>query len=256
MGAALHPPLLQVCPLSIVWTTPWNSSRAVNHVFVSSVLVFQTSSRALNTLLMTCQRSCLHACFPLQTTCRKLFLGFIRFSGSVDVGLASTFSPHGTNPWCGRSPCNRSNGARPSRPLRHVLMMFPACSISQGSSGESSLTASCLVLPMWHASVLMMPRSCNTAFSVRPFVCLSPTTASSVATSALRPSATQFVKATVASLVSLFNVISRYPTKLENFTTLSIDVVSSKPFSESHCPSRIKARPMLQQGWANSPLLA
>ena len=54
-------------------------------------------------------------------------------------------------------------------------------------------------------------------FSMTPFDCLPPFTASSVATSVVHISATRFVNAMIAR-----SVVSRYPSKSMNFATLSV----------------------------------
>ena len=121
-----------------------------------------------------------------------LYLGFTLFNGSEDIGLASTFSPNGTNS-CVVLSCNLSNGVRPSRPFWHLHMMLPACSTDHSKIGESSRSSSCVQLSTWHLMVLMTPRNNITAFSTNPFESLSPLTASSSATSALQFSATSLL---------------------------------------------------------------
>ena len=136
------------------------------------------------------------------------------------------FSPNGV----GYLPCNLSNGVRPSRPFWHLDKMLPACSTNHGKIGESSRSSSCVQLSTCHSKVLMTPRNNIAAFSTNPFEGLSPLTASSSVTSALRFSVTWFLNAIIASSVSLFNVISSYHKELMNLATLSLAQCSPIPF--------------------------
>ena len=118
------------------------------------------TSRALNTLYaVTTKHSRLLLLTPSHTP--HLYLGFVLFNGSEDIGLASTFSPNGTNSCVGFLPRNLSNGVRPSRPFWHL----------------------CEALSTWHLMILMTPPNNITAFSAIPFEGLSPLTASSDVTS-------------------------------------------------------------------------
>ena len=83
--------------------------------------------------------------------------------------------------------------------------------------------------------VLMIPCSNIAVFSTGPFDGLTPFTAFSVVTSALHISAIRFLNAMTDGSVSLFNVISRYPSMSMNFATLSIVHDSSTPFFNRHC---------------------
>ena len=109
----------------------------------------------------------------------------------------------------------------PSRPFWHLDKMHSECSTNHGMKGDLSPSGSCVHLSKWHLIVLVIPRSSIIAFSMSPFDSLSPFTASSVATSALHNAATRYLNAIIASCVSLFNVISRYPNRSINCATLS-----------------------------------
>ena len=84
--------------------------------------------------------------------------------------------------------------------------------------------------------VLMILRKCIASFPMSPFVCLSPLAASSAVSSALHLSGTRLLKAMMAGSVQFFTVISRYPSKLMSFTTLSIAQGSSTPFFRTTLP--------------------
>ena len=112
-------------------------------------------------------------------------------------------------------PCNLSNGVRPPRPFWHLGKMLLPCSTNHSKIGEGGSSRSSSCVQLRHLMVLTTPRNNITTFSTNPFECLSPLTASSSVTSALQHSATRFLNAMIASCVSLFNVISFVPQRVD-----------------------------------------
>ena len=93
---------------------------SLSHLFCCSILL---TLHALNTpSAVSTKHPALLLLTPSHTP--NLHLGFILFTGSEDIGLASTFSPNGTNSCVGFLPCNLSSGVRPSRPFWHLPRMF------------------------------------------------------------------------------------------------------------------------------------
>ena len=73
----------------------------------------------------------------------NLYLDFILFNGSENIGLASTFSLRMEQILVlAFLPSNLSNGVRPSRPFWHLDKMLPACSTNHGKTKESSRSSS------------------------------------------------------------------------------------------------------------------
>ena len=157
-------------PSTILHGTPITLLMAsLSHLSCCSNLL---TSRALNSpSAVTTKHSALLFLSPSHTP--NLYLGSILFNGSDDIGLASTFSSHGTNSCVGFLPCSLSNGVRPSRPFWHLHKMLPACSTNHGKIGVSSRSSSCVQIYTWHLTVLMTPRNNIIAFSFEGLkVCL------------------------------------------------------------------------------------
>ena len=100
--------------------TPRDSDHIENCFFVPPVLMLDPPDLAHSEYTFCPSTKLSALLFLTPNHIPNLYLGFISFNGSEDIGLASTFSPNGTNSCVGFLPCKLSNGVRPSRPFWHL----------------------------------------------------------------------------------------------------------------------------------------
>ena len=99
------------------------------------------ASRALTTpLAVQTKHSALLFLPPSHTP--NLYLGFILFNGSENIGLARPSLRMVQFLVLAFLPGNLSNGVRPSRPFWHLDKMLSACSTNHGKTKESSRSSS------------------------------------------------------------------------------------------------------------------
>ena len=141
---------------------------SLSHLSCCSILL---TSRALNTQsAVSTKHSALLLLTPSHTP--NLHLGSILFSGSEDIGLASTFCPNGTNSCAGFLPCNHAilrvafDRLDPSGTWTRCSPHVPPTTARLGKSSRSS---SCVQPSTWQVMVLRTPRNNITAFSTNPF---------------------------------------------------------------------------------------